>query len=126
MQQAAAVADTLKEIGATNAPIVTALNKIDRLADPDALEGMLSEFPNSIAVSARTGQGVDRLLARVEEVLNADLVPLRVRLPYQQGDLLALLHEHGRIRREEYGPQGTTVEGLVPARLSGPFRPFSI
>ena len=126
IQQAAAVADTLKEIGATNAPIVTALNKIDRLADPDALEGMLSEFPNSIAVSARTGQGVDRLLARVEEVLNADLVPLRVRLPYQQGDLLALLHEHGRIRREEYGPQGTTVEGLVPARLSGPFRPFSI
>ena len=126
LQQAAAVASTLKEIGATNAPLVTALNKIDRLADPDAMPGMLSEFPNSIPVSALTRQGIGPLLERIEEVLNADLVALCVRLPYQQAELLAMLHEHGVIRREEHGPQGTLVEGLAPARLSEQFRQFAV
>jgi GTP-binding protein HflX len=124
LQQTAAVAATLKDIGATHAPLVTALNKIDRLDAPQALAGLLNEFPNSIAISARSGQGVDLLLARIEDVLNTDLVPLRVRLSYQQGDLLALLHECGHIQREEYGPEGTLVEGLVPARLSEQFRRF--
>ena len=126
MQQAATVATILEEIGATHAPLINALNKIDRLADPSILSALLAEFPNSIPISAATGQGIDLLLTRIEEVLNADLVPLRVRLPYQQSQLLALLHAHGHIRREEYGPQGTTVEGLIPARLSAQFRPFAL
>lgn len=124
LQQAAAVAATLTEIGATNAPLVTALNKIDRLASPEGLEPLLTEFPNSIAISARTGQGIEALLGRIEAVLSADMVPLRVRLPYRQGDLLALLHQVGHIQREVHGPQGTLVEGLIPARLSEQFRPF--
>jgi GTP-binding protein HflX len=126
LQQAATVATILEEIGATHAPLISALNKIDRLADPSTLTPLLAEFPNSIPISAATGQGIDLLLARIEEVLNADLVPLRVRLPYQQSQLLALLHEHGHIRREEYGPQGTTVEGFIPAHLSAQFRPFAL
>ncbi|PWH17379.1 MAG: GTPase HflX, partial [Ardenticatenia bacterium] len=126
LQQAATVATILEEIGATHAPLISALNKIDRLADPSILSTLLAEFPNSIPISAATGQGIDLLLTRIEEVLNADLVPLRVRLPYQQSQLLALLHEHGHIRREEYGPQGTLVEGLIPARLSAQFRPFAL
>jgi GTP-binding protein HflX len=123
-QQAAAVAATLGDIGATHAPLVTALNKVDRLESPEVLNPLLSEFPNSIAISARSGQGIEALLARIEEVLSADLVPLRVRLPYRQGYLLALLHAVGHIRREVHGPQGTLVEGLIPARLSEQFRPF--
>lgn len=126
MQQAATVATILEEIGATHAPLISALNKIDRLADPTALTPLLAEFPNSIPISAATGQGLDLLLKRIEDVLNADLVPLRVRLPYQQSQLLAVLHAHGYIRREEYGPQGTTVEGLIPAHLSAQFRPFAL
>jgi GTP-binding protein HflX len=124
LQQAAAVATTLTDIGATTAPLVTALNKIDRLSSPEALEPLLSEFPNSIPISARSGQGIEALLARIEAVLNADMVPLRVRLPYQQGDLLALLHQVGHVRREVHGPQGTLVEGMIPARLSEQFRPY--
>jgi GTP-binding protein HflX len=124
LQQAAAVAATLKDIGATAAPVVTALNKTDRLPDPDGTTVVLAGFPNAVAISARSGQGIELLLARIEQVLNAELVSLRVRLPYNQGELLALFHDHGSIRREEYGPQGTLVEGLIPARLSGRFRPF--
>lgn len=125
LQQAAAVAATLADIGATTAPLVTALNKIDRLASPDGLDPLLSEFPNSIAISAQHGQGIEALLARIEQVLSVDMVPLRVRLPYCQGELLALLHACGHIRREVHGPQGTLVEGLIPARLSEQFRPFA-
>ncbi len=126
MQQAATVATVLEEIGATHAPLVSALNKIDRLADPSALDKLLTGFPNSIAISAVTGQGISSLLRRIEELLNSDMVPLHVRLPYDQGQLLKLLHEHGHVLHEEYGPQGTTVEGLIPAHLSAQFRPFAL
>ncbi len=126
LEQMAAVAVTLQDIGATQAPIVTALNKIDRLANSVQISGLLSEYPNSVAISARSGQGIEGLLERVETVLDSELVSLRVRLPYQQGELLALLHEHGNVEREEFGTQGTLVEARIPARLSARFRPYVV
>jgi GTP-binding protein HflX len=126
LEQAAAVEATLRDIGATDAPVVVALNKIDRLDDPDEIVALVSEFPNSLAISARTGQGIDGLLARIEGVLDAALVPVRVRVPYREGELVALLHELGNIEREEHGPEGTLIEGRIPARLAETFRPYAV
>jgi GTP-binding protein HflX len=126
LEQAAAVEATLRDIGATDAPVVVALNKIDRLDDPDEIVALVSEFPNSLAISARTGQGIDGLLARVEGVLDAALVPVRVRVPYREGELVALLHELGNIEREEHGPEGTLIEGRIPARLAEALRPYTV
>lgn len=126
LEQAAAVEDTLREIGATQSPVVVALNKIDRLADPAEIGELLAGFPNSLAISARTGQGVDALLARIESVLDTSLVPVRVRVPYRQGELVALLHQQGHIEREEHGPEGTLIEGRIPARLTSALRPYAV
>jgi GTP-binding protein HflX len=126
LEQAAAVEATLRDIGATDAPVVVALNKIDRLDDPDEIVALVAEFPNSLAISARTGKGIDGLLARIEGVLDAALVPVRVRVPYREGELVALLHEWGNIEREEHGPEGTLIEGRIPARLAETFRPYTV
>jgi GTP-binding protein HflX len=121
LEQATAVEATLRSIGATESPILVALNKIDRLSDPGAISELVAEFPNSLAISARTGQGTETLLARVEGVLDANLIPIRVRLPYQQGELIALMHQQGRVEREEHGPEGVLVEGRIPVRLMRAF-----
>jgi GTP-binding protein HflX len=124
LEQAAAVEATLRGIGATQSPVLVALNKIDRLADPGEVGEIVAEFPNSLAISARTGQGIDALLARIEHVLDANLISVRVRVPYQQGELVALVHQHGHVEREEHGPEGTLIEGRIPLRLAAALRPY--
>jgi GTP-binding protein HflX len=126
LEQAMAVEATLRDIGATESPVLVALNKIDRLADPGEVGELVAEFPNSLAISARTGQGIEALLARIESVLDAALVWVRVRVPYQQGELVALLHQQGNVELEEHGPEGTLIEGRVPARLAAALRPYAI
>jgi GTP-binding protein HflX len=126
LEQAMAVEATLRDIGATESPVLVALNKIDRLADPGEVGELVAEFPNSLAISARTGQGTEALLARIESVLDAALVWVRVRLPYQQGELVALLHQQGNVELEEHGPEGTLIEGRVPAHLAAALRPYTL
>ncbi|MCX7669872.1 MAG: hypothetical protein N2439_07365 [Anaerolineae bacterium] len=81
-------------------------------------------MPNSVAISALTGEGLPDLIARIEEVLTEELVPVSVLLPYQRGDLLALFHQRGLIEREEHLPDGTRLRGRIPARLAPRFRPY--
>ena len=126
LEQAAAVEATLRDIGATEAPVLVALNKIDRLSEPGAISELVAEFPNSLAISARTGQGTEMLLARVEGVLDAHLISVRVRLPYQQGELIALMHQQGRVEQEEHGPEGVLIEGRVPVRLMTALQPYAV
>jgi len=122
VRQAEAVFETLEEIGAAGKPIITALNKIDRLTDRDAVLAGTSTFTNSVAVSALTGEGLDTLLARVEEVLEEQMVWLEVLIPYQLGQLVDLFHRRGLIEQEEHMDAGTYIAGRVPRELVGRFQ----
>jgi GTP-binding protein HflX len=125
LEQVAAVIGVLTEIGATEQPIVTALNKVDMLGDQTADLRMPSgDLPNTIAVSALTGWGLPNLLARLEEVLGEDLVEVELSLPYERGDLLALLHQRGIVSEEAHGSSGTHIVGRVPTSLLRRFAPY--
>ena len=78
----------------------------DILSDPDA-----------VRLSALKGQGLDALLARVEEVLGENMVGLRVRIPFSANELAALFHQRGIIEREEFIETGTLIEGKIAASL---------
>ncbi|MGC8781356.1 MAG: GTPase HflX [Anaerolineae bacterium] len=125
-QQVATVLQVLQELDATGQPIITALNKIDRLPHPDELRGRLADLPNSVAISALTGEGLPALIGRIEEVLTEELVPMTLLLPYQRGDLLALFHRHGLIEREEHVGEGTRLRGRIPGRLAARFLPYRV
>jgi len=120
--QSRVVEDTLKDLGVTDIPIVVALNKVDRLNSPDQVQGMIQEFTNSLAISARDGVGLEELLTRVGAVLNEDLVRIKACIPYREGELVSLFHRWGLVEREEHGPEGTTLEGRLPARFLKAFR----
>jgi GTP-binding protein HflX len=120
--QSRVVEDTLKDLGATDMPVVVALNKVDRLDSLDQVQHIIQEFPNSLAISARDGVGLEELLARVGAVLNEGLVRIRACIPYQEGELVALFHRWGLVEREEHGLEGTTLEGRLPPRFLKAFR----
>ena len=121
MGQAEAVSQTLEEIGAVDIPTVTALNKIDRLSTSDGVPSLLREFPNSVAISALTGEGLETLLDRIEKVLEEQMVWLNVLIPYELGELVDLFHRRGLIGREEHTETGTRIEGRMPGVLVGHF-----
>ncbi len=124
--QSRVVEDTLNDLGATGIPIVVALNKVDRLNGSDQVQHIVQEFPNSLAVSARNGVGLEALLNRIEAVLNEGLVHIRACIPYQEGELVSLFHKWGLVEREEYDFEGTTLEGRLPARFLKAFRHYLI
>ena len=120
--QSRVVEDTLKDLGATDMPVVVALNKVDRMNSPDQVQRMIQEFPNSLAISAKDGIGLEELLARVESILNESLVFIKACIPYQQGELVSLFHREGLVEREDYDVEGTILEGRLPARFLKAFR----
>jgi GTP-binding protein HflX len=126
MNQAEAVHETLGEIGADHLPVITALNKIDRLADPKAARLAVQNYPQAVAISASTGDGIADLLEMVRVTLFESLTPVLVRLPYQQGQLISLFHEFGQVERIEHGRKGVLIQGRIPGRLLAQFRPWLV
>ena len=124
MDQARAVYGTLQEIGAADIPVVNVLNKVDRFRDPRMACDALSDLQDSLAVSALTGYGLEALKGHIEEVLESEMVPIDVTLPFERGDLVSIFHERGLIDEEAHHAQGTHIKGRMPHELLPQFEPF--
>ena len=122
--QAESVLQTLEEIDAENVPILTVLNKIDRLEDPEAASEALEDFEDAVAISALRKQGLDVMLATVARKLYETLSEVDVLLPYDEGALIALFHEQGQVERVEHGRKGVHIRGRIPGRLLARYAPF--
>lgn len=122
LRQAKAVRRTLETLHAAHKPIINVMNKIDLLPSSEAMPDVASEFPNAVAISALTGEGLPRLLARVEEILEAQMDQIDVLIPYSEGELVDLFHRRGLIQKEEHTEHGTHIAGLIPRELAGRFR----
>ncbi len=93
-------------------------NKIDRL-DPEAREARLAEASRRadvVAVSALTGEGLDRLLATVDARLAARERLVELTLPYDEGRLLAWLHAHGHVLEREEREDGIRLRVALDPR----------
>jgi GTP-binding protein HflX len=120
-----AVNDTLGELEVDTLPTILVLNKIDRLAKgdivPDTARTRMTQLASgnnsAVPISALTGEGVGALLNKIEELLSATWVKIDVVIPYQQGALTAIFHEHGIIEQEKHTPSGVHIIGRVPGRM---------
>ena len=116
--QVAAVRTVLADIpGALEVPELIALNKAD-LADGVALAALRTRLPGAVAVSARTGRGLEELRERIEAMLPRPDVAVDVVVPYSRGDLVARVHADGEIESIDYVPEGTRVRARVDAPLA--------
>ena len=118
LSQVAAVRTVLSEIpGALDVPELIVLNKID-LADAVTLAALRTGLPGAVAVSARTGEGIEELRARIEQMLPHPQVSIDVVVPYSRGDLVSRIHAEGEIDTVDYVETGTHVVAPVGAALA--------
>ena len=118
-EQIETVEDTLAEIDVPRLPRILALNKIDLLGGaPIPTIAGADRYAAVVPVSAQTGEGVDALLAAIERVLRETMLEIRVTLPYQRGDLVALVHEQGVVAEEQHDAEGVHLRAHVPPRLA--------
>ena len=112
-----AVEETLVDINAGHIPVITALNKVDLLNDPQKAQLALEHYPRAIAISAREKTGMMELKALLQKSLYETYTPILVRLPYQEGNLISIFHEAGQIERIEHERGGVLIQGRLPGRL---------
>jgi GTP-binding protein HflX len=104
--------------------VITALNKIDLLPDPDNAKEITQQFSNAIAISARSGMGIEELLSSVEDNLFKNLQVIDVTLPYSEGYLLSQIHDLGIVERIEHLREGTRIKAKIPGRLLASFQSY--
>jgi GTPase len=124
-EQMVAVREVLAEIGAAGLPELVVLNKAD-VADPALLRRLLAAEPGAVAVSARTGAGIDDLLAAVEAALPQPAVLLSALLPYDRGDLVSRAHQAGEVLSEEHTAEGTLLRARVDPALAAAMADFRV
>ena len=117
---------TLEEIGAGGIPVLTVFNKMDRLKDPAVLEAASAAIGNTLPISGLTGQGLPDFVRTLETMLYETLTPVHVHLPYQQGQLISMFHEHGQITRVEHVRGGVQIQGFIPGRMLTRFQSFQV
>lgn len=126
IEQAKAVQRTLEDIDVADIPTVTALNKIDRLADEGTAAAMIDQFEMAVEISALRGIGLDTLLQVIEHELFQELVPLCVRLPYREGRLINLFHQQGAVEQIDHQAENVLIEGRIPAHLRADFTAYVV
>ncbi|WP_350274730.1 GTPase HflX [Kribbella sp. HUAS MG21] len=123
--QIQAVREVLAEIDATDVPEIVVINKADA-ADPLALAPILHREPHAIVVSARTGEGIDKLRELIEGALPQPHISLDVLLPYDRGDLVSRIHSEGSVEQLEHTADGTRITARVHPSLAGDLTPYKV
>lgn len=112
------ITDVLRESDAPAPPELLVVNKTDEI-DPVDLTQLRGLWPEAMFVSAHKDTGIDELRAELTHVLGGLDAEVSVLLPYTRGDLLARIHESGRIEDTSHEEGGTRVRARVPHELAG-------
>ena len=109
-----AVDEVLKELGALERPTLMLFNKIDLLEDKGHIQLFQSKYPDSLAISAQNGIGLEALKGLLAERFSTQDVDVSLALSYQDGKALDYLYKHGEVLDTDY--QGESIR--VKAKLS--------
>lgn len=115
--QCDAVAATLKRLKADDKPAITVFNKIDAISDPTVRRDLVAEFPNSVAISALTGEGMNDLMNAIRRQVQDLLGFVKALIPYNQSHLLQDCYNFGRVHKEEYRDGGIYVEAELVSEM---------
>ncbi|HAO96851.1 MAG: GTPase HflX [Roseibacillus sp.] len=111
--------EVMTELGAADKPVLTVLNKIDLVDDPQRRRALQSQFPEAVSISARSGEGMDALHHKFVDYLSRAVSRRRYRIPQHRGDLVSLLHAEAKVLETSYEGNDVFVEVLVSRELEG-------
>ena len=111
-----AVDEVLKELGALERPTLMVFNKVDLLEDEAHIQLFRSQYPDSLAISAQSGTGLEALKELLAERFSAQDVDVSLALSYQDGKALDYLYKHGEVFDTDYQGESIKVKAKLPQR----------
>lgn len=113
-EQAAAVHEVLKEIGAETKPVITVYNKIDKLPTDSKLADRLALEEDTVCISAAKKLNLETLQQMIELHLKSKAVEVTLCIPYAETAKAAQLHETANVLEQEYTENGTVMKVILP------------
>ena len=107
--------ELLKELGCEDIPVVTVLNKCDKVPYINELD--ISQQKNTVKISAKHGDGLNDLLLAIQKALPQSCTRCKLLLPYDKGNLLNVIRQDGRVFSEEYTAEGIECDVLVDVKV---------
>jgi len=126
VRQIEAVRTVLHEIGASGIPEVVAFNKVDRVSEHERARALARIDGPAVAISARTGEGLDELMESIESALPRFPIEVVLLVPYGREDVTALLHRDAEVLSEDAREDGTLVRARVGEREFSAVQPFRL
>jgi GTP-binding protein HflX len=117
--------DVLKELGADEKKMITVFNKMDLVENPMVIEnGLRNLHPDALFASVHSGQGLDEIVDTITDMLSNLMLHLDLEIPHHRSDLVAQLHEHGKVFETKYEDEYVAVQAMIPNRIRNQFEAF--
>lgn len=117
LEQAQATNEVLKELGVTDQPVITVLNKIDQCDDPKRLQMLRINFPHTVPISALEKKGFAELMEQMTKVIESLRKTVKLTIPQSHYALISTLMKEGRVISIEYEENDVLMEVEIPSRL---------
>jgi len=119
MNQAAIVDDVLRSLEVKDVPVIYVVNKTDLMKDVPSLQ-----LNPRLMISAKTGDGFDRLIKTIDEHLYSNNILVTMLIPYDKGQIFSFLKDHANIISSEYKNDGIMVNVELTEHLVNLYRPY--
>jgi GTPase len=120
------VMETLGDLQAQDKPMLTVFNKIDLLEDQGLARRLVAEWPNSVAISAQTGLGIDDLMAALVRQVKDLLAFVRALVPYSEAHMIQDCYDYGRVLKVDYRDDGIFLEAELVAEMRQKLSRYSL
>ena len=123
-EQIEAVNLVLKDLGVEEKRTLMIFNKVDRISSSGLSKRFTDQYSNSIAVSAKTGEGFDELMAELGKQLRPIRQMVGISIPHSKSDIIARLHEVGQVLERNYDGDEAMFKALIPPNYLDYFEPY--
>jgi len=125
-EQILAVNAVLEEIDAGGKPTLLVFNKVDRLSSPDSVKQWLSRFPGSVAISAKSGDGLPDLMSELGTLLRPIRQFVELSIPHDAAGVVARLHDVAQVVERKYNGESARFKARIPPHLMPEFERYIV
>ena len=116
-EQMEAVDGVIKELNAYGKQTLIVFNKIDNLSNRELATSYTQRFPGSVAISARTGEGLPHLVQALQDALASWRLRSHYKIPANESALIAEIHRVGHVLELRYDGNDAIITAHVPPQL---------
>lgn len=123
-EQVAVTLETLRSLGAEGKPILFVYNKCDAASEPVPAAPFVRE--DTVYISARTGEGIDKLLSALLRLVREGKRRVLLSLPYSESGLLNAIYGAGTVEDVSYENESISVTAVLDQKALGKYRKYIV